>query len=141
LDLFIVGREVDVEGKSKRALSHLDEICVKAELIGATRSANIPDFSGDGEYLDHYTIEQLVGGLGTPEDDANNTFTARMLLLLESRSLLGEDVHADAIDRVLDRYWRDYDGRHGDFVPAFLANDILRMWRTFCVNYEARTTS
>jgi hypothetical protein len=24
-------------------------------------------------------------------------------------------------------------------MPAFLANDILRMWRTFCVNYEART--
>ena len=26
-----------------------------------------------------------------------------------------------------------------DFMPAFLANDILRLWRTFCVNYEART--
>jgi hypothetical protein len=24
-------------------------------------------------------------------------------------------------------------------MPAFLANDILRLWRTFCVNYEART--
>ena len=24
-------------------------------------------------------------------------------------------------------------------MPAFLANDVLRMWRTFCVNYEART--
>ena len=24
-------------------------------------------------------------------------------------------------------------------MPAFLANDILRLWRTFCVNYVART--
>lgn len=24
-------------------------------------------------------------------------------------------------------------------MSAFLANDILRLWRTFCVNYEART--
>ena len=24
-------------------------------------------------------------------------------------------------------------------MPAFLTNDILRLWRTFCVNYEART--
>ena len=24
-------------------------------------------------------------------------------------------------------------------MPAFIANDILRLWRTFCVNYEART--
>jgi hypothetical protein len=24
-------------------------------------------------------------------------------------------------------------------MPAYLGNDILRLWRTFCVNYEART--
>ena len=24
-------------------------------------------------------------------------------------------------------------------MPAFLSNDILRLWRTLCVNYEART--
>ena len=24
-------------------------------------------------------------------------------------------------------------------MPAFLTNDILRLWRTFCVNYEAGT--
>ena len=24
-------------------------------------------------------------------------------------------------------------------MPTFLTNDILRLWRTFCVNYEART--
>ncbi len=32
-------------------------------------------------------------------------------------------------------------GHKSDFMPAFLANDILRMWRTFCVNYEAHTRS
>ena len=37
--------------------------------------------------------------------------------------------------------WRDYQDNKNNFVPAFLANDILRMWRTFCVNYEARTQS
>ena len=36
-------------------------------------------------------------------------------------------------------YWGDYGDHKNDFIPAFLANDILRMWRTFCVNYEART--
>ena len=25
-------------------------------------------------------------------------------------------------------------------MPAFFTNDILRLWRTFCVNYEARTS-
>src|SRR4029077_19402552 len=40
---------------------------------------------------------------------------------------------------VIDGYWRDYQDHQANFMPAFLANDILRIWRTFCVNYEART--
>jgi hypothetical protein len=40
---------------------------------------------------------------------------------------------------VLTAYWMDYEDHKSDFMPAFLANDILRLWRTFCVNYEANT--
>jgi hypothetical protein len=42
---------------------------------------------------------------------------------------------------VIAAYWKDYPARKDEFLPAFLANDILRMWRTFCVNYEARNQS
>jgi predicted nucleotidyltransferase len=142
LDLFIVGRanEVKVEGApEERHLGRLDEICLKAELIEATRSSEIPEFSGDGEYLAHYTIGQLVRSTGKPEDDANNTFTARLLLLLESRPLLGKNIYSEAIDDVISKYWGDYEDHKNEFVPAFLGNDIIRLWRTFCVNYEART--
>lgn len=109
-------------------------------MIDATRSLGFPEFSGDGEYLIHYTIDELVKTTGKPEDDANNTFTARLLLLLESSPLVGEDVYRQAIDAAILQYWRDYEGHEKEFVPAFLANDILRLWRTFCVNYEARTS-
>lgn len=135
LDLFIVGR-----GKAtSRELSNLDEVCIKAQLIEVTRTLKIPDFSGDGEYLTHYTIDELVGKLGTANDDATNTFTARLLLLLESQPLIGDATYSDTIDGVLAAYWRDYEDHSTEFMPAFLANDILRLWRTFCVNYEART--
>lgn len=139
LDLFIVGRTVLKGGESRRALSRLDEICVKAELIAATRDMQIPPFSGDGEYLVHYTVEELVKTLGHQNDDASNTFTARLLLLLESKPLFGDDVYKEAIDQVIAAYWGDFAGHKSEFVPAFLVNDILRIWRTFCVNYEART--
>jgi len=135
LDLFIVGRGTE----DNRALPKLDEICLKADLIEATRKLKIPDFSGDGEYLRHYTIDELVGSLGSAHDDATNTFTARLLLLLESRPLVGEGTYDFAIDTVLSAYWRDYADHRTAFMPAFLANDVLRIWRTFCVNYEART--
>jgi predicted nucleotidyltransferase len=137
LDLFIAGKDKDGQPLFKR----LDEILLKAELIEAIRKLGIPDFSGDGEYLQHYSVHQLVKTLGKPEDDATNTFTARLLLVLESRSLLGENVYRHVIDEVITSYWRDYEDHKDEFVPAFLANDILRLWRTFCVNYEARTST
>lgn len=136
LDLFIVGRTTD----SKRDLRRLEEIRIKADLIEMTERFHIPEFSGDGQYLEHYTVDDLVKTLGKPEDDLNNTFTARLLLLLESRPLLGEAVYDDIIDEVISKYWEDYEDNKNEFIPAFLANDILRLWRTFCVNYEARTS-
>lgn len=135
VDLFIVGRgEAD-----KRRLGRLEEILLKADLIEVTRKLNIPEFSGDGQYLVHYTVQQLVGSLGKPEDDATNTFTARLLLILESRPLLESEVYQTVVEQVLAAYWQDFEDHRNEFIPAFLANDILRLWRTFCVNYEAGT--
>ena len=62
-----------------------------------------------------------------------------MLLLLESQPLVGEVVYKEVIDDVIAAYWRDFSNHQADFLPAFLTNDVLRLWRTFCVNYEART--
>ena len=142
LDLFIVGKkngEPNQEGKEGSLLKRLDEICIKADLIDATRRLGFPEFSGDGRYLTHYSVHDFTKTLGTPEDDVTNTFTARLLLLLESRPLLEAAVYKEIIEDVIAAYWRDYEDHKEDFMPAFLANDILRLWRTFCVNYEART--
>ena len=135
LDLFIVGRDGD-EG-----FTRLDAICLQSALIHATARMELPPFSGDGEYLQLHTISKLLGTLGQPEDDSSNTFTARLLLLLESRPLFGKHVFEDVVAQVIKTYWRDFTDHSDRFMPAFLTNDILRLWRTFCVNYEARTAS
>jgi hypothetical protein len=137
LDLFILGKS-KLDG-SESILKRLDEICIKADLIEVTRKLQIPEFSGDGRYLSHYSVKDFTRTLGTPEDDVTNTFTARLLLLLESRPLVEPTVYEELIEEVIEAYWRDYPDHKSDFMPAFLANDILRLWRTFCVNYEART--
>ena len=85
LDLFILGKS-DAAGES--LLKRLDEICIKADLIEITRKLGIPEFSGDGHYLVHYSVREFTKTLGTPHDDVTNTFTARLLLLLESCPLL-----------------------------------------------------
>jgi predicted nucleotidyltransferase len=142
LDLFIVGRRdgrQGFDGKEGSLLARLDEICVKADLVEAARELNFPVFSQDGRYLTHHSVHEFTKTLGTPEDDVTNTFTARLLLMLESCPLLERKVYEEIIKEVIDAYWRDYRDHKRNFMPAFLANDILRLWRTFCVNYEART--
>ena len=142
LDLFIVGKKDGIEGSMAKKgvlLKHLDEICIKAALIDVTRQLGIPEFSGDGRYLVHYSAHDFTKTLGTSEDDVTNTFTARLLLLLESCPLLEDQVYREIIEEVIGAYWGDYEDHETDFMPAFLANDILRLWRTFCVNYEAGT--
>ena len=139
LDLFIVGLDNKNQGFEGSVLNRLDEICIKADLIQTTRDLGIPEFDGDGRYLMHYSVQEFTRKLGTPDDDVTNTFTARLLLLLESRPLLEEAVYKEVTGEVIAAYWRDYEDHKSNFMPAFVANDILRMWRTFCVNYEART--
>ena len=87
LDLFIVGKrdgKPGPDGKEGSLLKRLDEILIKADLIQVTRRLGIPEFSGDGRYLVHYSVHDFTKTLGTPEDDVTNTFTARLLLLLRA---------------------------------------------------------
>jgi len=143
LDGFIVGLAKplapDEIPPAPSRLARLDEICVKADLIEATRKLSLPEFDSDGKYLAHYSVDDLAYNLGRPEDDVDNTLTGRLLLFLESKPILGDKVYEDVIREVIAAYWRDYDKHKAEFLPAFLTNDILRLWRTFCVNYEART--
>jgi hypothetical protein len=144
LDLFILGQG---RGKQKQQnlrdskLSNLDAICLTARLIEESRRMKFPEFSGDGRWIVDYSEDELIKTLGTQNDDVENTFTARLLLLLESRPLLGRPIYDVILKAVLNVYWKDYDDHKSDFMPAFLGNDILRLWRTFCVNYEATTRS
>jgi len=137
-DLFIVS--LGANDQDRNWLPNLDCILVKADLIRATKKLNFPPFSKDGKFLRPHTVHKLVATAGTEEDDATNTFTARLLLLLESQPLVGHKVHAKIIDEVIAKYWREFPTHIDHFMPAYLANDILRFWRTLCLNYEARTS-
>lgn len=80
----------------------------------------------------------MLGDLGSRTDDYNNHFTARMLLMLEGRPLFHKDVYDVALSQTIETYFRDYDHHPEDFRPTFLINDILRFWKTLCLNYENR---
>jgi len=83
-----------------------------------------------------HDIVHQIGG----ESDTNRNTTQRILLLLESRPIGNSDVWERVVMNVLNRYL-DSDisllSRSGQLykVPRFLLNDIVRYWRTICVDY------
>ena len=72
-------------------------------------------------------------GLG---HDTNENLTRRMLFLLESVALTGAAVHAAARGAVVRSYLDA--GVRDQRVPRFLLNDLIRYWRTICVDFEAK---
>ena len=107
-----------------------------AHLIAVTEQMEFPPFSGDGRYLDVQYVAEMEKVLGSPDDDFRNSFTARMLLLLESQPIYREDVYDSLLERTVGFYYRDYPDHTETFLPTFLSNDILRYWRTLTLNYE-----
>ena len=134
LDLFFIGHQPNRVPKTQ-SISHLQEIEAFSDLIRINEELGLQPFSGDGMYLKIHELDDVIDGTGSPDDDSENLFTTRLLLLLESKSIAGDAVYSHAVTQVLEMYFRDGRGRK-QFRPLFLLNDILRYWRTLCLNYE-----
>jgi len=79
--------------------------------------------------------DDLVEHIGLDEDD-NRNLTQRMLLLLESVPIAGDEAYARCRERVLDRYLAE--DRTARRPPRFLLNDVIRYWRTIAVDFAGK---
>lgn len=89
---------------------------------------------------DQGTFDAVVSVAGLARigllQDTNDIQTRRMLLLLESAPVLGADVHRKALAQLLEAYLGT--GVRDRRPPRFLLNDVVRYWRTICVDFEAK---
>lgn len=134
IDLFFLNHDLDQQNSPK--LSHLSTIELMSEVIQTVSELKFPKLSNDGQFLKILSLNDNRREMGGYLDDYNNHFTARMLMLLESRSLNGDERFTAARDVLLESYFRDYEDHAATFQPIFLVNDIVRFWKTLCLNYE-----
>lgn len=92
-----------------------------------------------GSISSAYELVHRIGG----DSDTNRITTQRVLLLLESIPIRTAEQDRLAHDRVvravLDSYLAQSSGtRDQSGVPRFLLNDMVRYWRTMCVDYAAK---
>lgn len=134
IDLFFL---LDDTGTGKGAkISRLEKTRIDAEIIKIVDEMSFPEFSNDGEYLEIHSLDSMLSQLGGRNDDSSNMFTARLLLLLESQPIFNSDKYDHALREIVQSYFRDYHDHVDNFRPIFLVNDIVRYWKTICLNYE-----
>ena len=130
LDVFLVKH-----GEPRR----IDEVRLQSAILRALRLRGFPDPSGDANFLKLHSAQALIEKMGEPSDDWENTFTARMLLLLESRPLVGNAAYERLATNALGAYWKNVERHREDYLPIILLNDIIRYWRILLLNYESKT--
>jgi hypothetical protein len=102
---------------------------------GELRPAINPPAGEQGLFDEVAWTRELVDRIGLQED-TNEITTRRLLLLLESAPLLGEDAYLGVLRTILDAYLAGE--RKDRRPPRFLLNDVIRYWRTICVDFEAK---
>lgn len=89
-----------------------------------------------------FELGEVLGNVGLQADTNTNT-TRRLLLLLESVPAAGAG-YAAAWDLTFDRYLRargEQELLRAYRPPRFLLNDLVRYWRTICVDFEAKAAA
>ena len=137
LDLFFISNVDWAEGQTEMSVPTLDKYLFFSQLYDINRRLQYKDPSKRGMYWDFISKRNLLD-IGSREEDYNNSFTARMLLLLESKPLYNQPAYDKLIKETVGKYFVDYEDYSDEFFPLFLMNDILRYWYTLTLNYEYR---
>ncbi len=80
-------------------------------------------------------LSDLVERIGL-DADTNANLTRRMLFLLESVAVAGQDAHATARETIVATYLAAHERDYRP--PRFLLNDLVRYWRTIAVDFEGK---
>lgn len=134
LDLFFILMD---DAGEERTFSRLSKYVFFSKMYEINQELGFDDPSKGGFYWNFITEKKLLD-IGSREEDYNNSFTARMLLILEGKALSKKETFVTLKRRVINKYFEDYPDHREPFYPLFLMNDIWRYWYTLTLNYEHR---
>ena len=126
LDFFVVHRG-DRSTKAENALRLLGP-----QLLDV--AGRPPSQTGYFGHADKY--EDMLINIGG-EHDGNPELTRRVLLLLESDWLAGEQLFSDLRRNLIKQYVKSAISSHQ--LCLFVLNDIIRYYRTICVDFDFKT--
>ncbi len=149
LDDLVLGTYGSYARREASPQSDLDffVICRTSQQIEATKrlveplTAQLVSIAGrepskDGAFGDVEDLETMLSNIGG-NDDHNSKITRRILFMLEGEWLCNQEFFDEVLTALLSRYVRDNITSHQ--FALFLLNDIIRYYRTICVDFEFKT--
>ena len=105
------------------------------DVAAALGGAGLREPGRSGVFGGRIFADDLISRIGL-DADSNANLTRRMLLMLESQPVAGDAVHRRCWEQVLDGYLEDADKPYRP--PRFFLNDLIRYWRTICVDFVGK---
>ncbi|MSU90611.1 hypothetical protein GE300_13475 [Rhodobacteraceae bacterium 2CG4] len=127
VDLFVLTLSGNIEAARRAQAAHrgrLTELGVKMPAPGGVFEVPLP-------------TEQLTGTIGG-EDDTNTFITRRMLYLLEGEWVANQHGFDRLRSDLVARYVPE--DLNAQKIVRFFLNDVIRYWRTICVDFEHKTS-
>ncbi|HET8956640.1 MAG TPA: nucleotidyltransferase domain-containing protein [Solirubrobacterales bacterium] len=90
---------------------------------------------GEQEIFGIHAFCDDIQKVGLDRDD-NKNVTHRVLLMLESIPFTGHAAHRECWNQILDGYLQEV--RRDKRPPRFFLNDVVRYWRTICVDFVGK---
>lgn len=100
------------------------------------RADNVKMPARGGVFEDPLTVNDLLANIGG-DKDTNVFLTRRMLYLLEGEWLHYEEGFESVRERLISHYVSD--ALEDNKLCRYLLNDVIRYWRTICVDFEEKT--
>ena len=126
LDFVLVCRKPSQIAQSKKVLERVESKLF--EIAGRSLSST-------GAFGNVEDLETMLSNIGGNKDD-NNKITRRVLFLLEGEWLHNKDLFGEIKLTLLNKYVRQSISAHQ--LALFLLNDIIRYYRTICVDFEIK---
>ena len=123
VDLFFLYRDI----AEPQAKEMLDDFRSKLE------SSRFKNSTEEGPFTEPLLIDSIYENIGGKKDD-NTQITRRMLLLLEGEWIFNKELLDSTRNKVLERYI--HDNLTEKQISLFLLNDVIRYWRTICIDFE-----
>lgn len=136
--------------EAKRDLSDGDLIIVLSEGLEAGEETEIyediwsrlqreplklPRPKEDGLFGSPTTQEELISSIGKADENLR-VFGRRLLILLETQPVFGDSAYEELINQIVDKYAENYVARDSKKEWTLLLNDLIRYFRSLCVNYQ-----